>query len=198
MTQPLPKIGIIIGSTRPGRNAQAVAQWTKDIAESRKDALFELIDIADYGLPLLDEHLSALASARMGQDYSQPHTRIWSEVIAGCDGYVLIAPEYNFGISAALKNALDYLHREWNDKAAGFIGYGANGGTRSTAQLRLVMAELKVATVVPEVNLSLHSDFENYTIFKPAEVHTLQVHAMLDQLIAWSSAFMSVRVKKNA
>lgn len=193
MHQKHPTIGIIIGSTRPGRNAQAVAQWATEIATSRSDAAFELIDIADYDLPLLDEQLSALASARMGLDYVQPHTRTWSETISRFDGYVLIAPEYNFGIPAALKNALDYLHPEWNDKAAGFISYGSNGGVRSTAQLRLVMAELKVATVVPEVNLSLYTDFENYTEFTPAKIHTQQVHAMLDQLVAWSSALMPVR-----
>lgn len=188
-----PAIGIITGSTRPGRNAQAVARWAAGIAATRDDAVFEPIDIADLGLPLLDEPLSALASARMGLDYEQPHTRRWSETVSRLDGYVLITPEYNFGIPAALKNALDYLHREWNDKAAGFISYGSNGGARSTAQLRLDLAELKVATVVPEVNLSLQTDFENYTVFNPAEIHTRQVHAMLDQLLMWSAALMAVR-----
>ena len=198
MNQAHPIIGIIVGSTRPGRNALAVAKWATEIAGSRTDASFEMIDIADFGLPLLDEPFSALASARMGREYTQPHTKRWSDTISRFDGYVLIAPEYNFGIPAALKNALDYLHAEWNDKAAGFISYGSNGGVRSTAQLRLALAELKVATVVPEVGMSLYTDFENYSVFTPAEVHTQQVHAMLDQLVSWSSALLQVRGKAHA
>ncbi|MBL4857652.1 MAG: NAD(P)H-dependent oxidoreductase, partial [Erythrobacter sp.] len=125
MNQAHPAIGIIVGSTRPGRNALEVAQWATGVAAARTDATFEMIDIADFDLPLLDEPFSALASARMGMEYTQPHTKRWSETISLFDGYVLIAPEYNFGIPAALKNALDYLHPEWNDKAAGFISYGS-------------------------------------------------------------------------
>ncbi|AVX04989.1 NAD(P)H-dependent FMN reductase [Maritalea myrionectae] len=193
MHKNLPKIGIIVGSTRPGRNAFAVAQWVADIAAERDDAIFELIDIADYNLPLLDEQLSALASARMELDYANAHTKTWSEAISRLDGYVMITPEYNFGMPAALKNALDFLHPEWNDKAAGFVSYGSNGGVRSTAQLRVILSELKIASVVPEVNLSLYTNFENYPVFKPAEVHIQQVNGMLKQLVAWSSALMQVR-----
>ncbi|WP_068082667.1 NADPH-dependent FMN reductase [Polycladidibacter stylochi] len=188
-----PKLAIVTGSTRPGRNAEAVAQWVAGIAKLRRDAQFELIDIADYNLPLLDEPLSALASARMGTGYTKQHTKAWSQTIARFDGYVLVTPEYNFGVPAALKNALDFLHPEWNNKAAGFVGYGTNGGARATAQLRQIMAELQVATTVPEVGLSLLEDFENYTIFKPSDAHLPRLEAMLNQLITWSRAFMHLR-----
>lgn len=192
-----PNIGIITGSTRPGRNAKAVERWAAEVAAPRTDAQFTLIDIADFDLPLLNEPLSALASARMGLDYAQPRTKVWSETISRLDGFVLVTPEYNFGMPATLKNAIDYLNPEWNDKAAGFISYGSNGGVRSTAQLRQVMAELSVATVAPEVNMSLYTDFENYSAFTPAEIHTQQVHAMLDQLVAWSSALMPLRADQH-
>ena len=98
------KIAIIIGSTRPGRKAEAVAQWVHAIAKKRSDAGFEIVDIQDYNLPLLDEAIPP----SMGQ-YSQPHTKAWAAKIAPFDAYVFVTPEYNHGPSGALKNAIDYL-----------------------------------------------------------------------------------------
>ena len=120
------KVAIIIASTRPGRKAEAVARWVYDIASKRSDAAFEIVDIKDFNLPLLDEPVPA---AR-GQ-YSQPHTKAWAAKIEQFDAFVFVTPEYNHGPSAALKNAIDFLHREWNNKAVGFVGYGGNGGARS-------------------------------------------------------------------
>jgi NAD(P)H-dependent FMN reductase len=184
------KIGIIIGSTRPGRKAEVVAKWAYDIARKRKDAEFELVDIADFNLPLLDEPLPAM----FGQ-YSHDHTRAWSAKIASFDGYVFVTPEYNHSTSAALKNAIDFLYHEWNNKAAGFIAYGGTMGARAVENLRLVMAELQVATVRAQVGLSLFTDFENFTVFKPAEMQQKNVHGMLDQVIAWSGALKPLRNK---
>src|SRR5215468_8543810 len=155
------KIAIIIGSTRPGRNGEAVAEWVYDIARKRGDAEYELVDIADHKLPHLDE---AVPPA-LGQ-YSQPHTKAWAEKIASFDGYVFVTPEYNHSTSAALKNAIDFLYREWNNKAAGFVSYGSAGGTRAVEHLRLVMGELQVADVRAQVMFSLAHDFENYLVFK--------------------------------
>jgi NAD(P)H-dependent FMN reductase len=183
------KIAIIIGSTRPGRKGEDVARWVYDIAAKRSDATFELVDIKDYELPHLDE----IMPPSMGQ-YSQPHTRAWAAKIDEFDGYVFVTPEYNHSTSGALKNAIDFLYREWNNKAAGFVSYGAVGGARAVEHLRLVMGELQVADVRAQVALSLFSDFENYTKFTPAEHHEAQVSAMLDQLVAWSDALKSVRV----
>src|ERR1700732_200033 len=126
------KIGNIVGSTRPGRKAPAVAKWVHDILKSRSDAEFEIVDIEDYKLPLLDEP----ASPRMHQ-YSKPHTNAWSEKIASLDAYIFVTPEYNHATSAALKNAIDYLFHEWNNKAAGFVGYGGAGGVRGGGDLRV-------------------------------------------------------------
>src|SRR3954447_20085763 len=95
--------------------------------------------------------------------YSQAHTQRWAAKIGSFDAYVFVTPEYNHGISGALKNAIDYLYREWNNKAAGFVSYGSAGGVRAVEHLRLVMAELMVATVRAQVILSLYTDFEAYT-----------------------------------
>jgi len=184
-------VGIIVGSTRPGRKAEAVARWVHEIAKKRSDASFEVVDIADFKLPLLDEPLPPM----MGQ-YSHPHTRAWAAKIAGFDAFIFVTPEYNHSTSGALKNALDYLWREWNDKAAGFVGYGAAGGTRAVEHLRLVMAEVKVADVRAQVALSLFTDFENYVTFKPAPHQERTVTAMLDDLVAWGEALKIMRVQK--
>lgn len=177
------KVAIVMGSTRPGRKSEAVARWVYGIAAKRKDAVFELVDIADYSLPLLDEAMPP----SLGQ-YDKPHTKAWAAKIDSFDAFVFVTPEYNHGTSAALKNALDFLFKEWNNKAAGFVGYGSAGGARAVEQLRLILAELQVATVRAQVMLSLYTDFENFSLFKPAERHEKAVHTMLDQVIAWGTA----------
>jgi NAD(P)H-dependent FMN reductase len=182
------KIAIIIGSTRPGRNGEAVARWVLDIAKQRSDAEYELVDIADFNLPHLDE----AAPPAMGQ-YSQPHTKAWAAKIGTFDGYVFVTPEYNHSTSGALKNAIDFLHGEWNNKAAGFVSYGSAGGTRAVEHLRLVMAELQVATVRAQVALSLFTDFTNFSQFTPAAHQKDAVGPMLDQVVAWSKALSTVR-----
>lgn len=186
------KVGIIIGSTRPGRVGESVARWTFDIANKRSDAEFELVDLLDFNLPLLDEPVPP----SMGQ-YSKDHTKAWSAKVASFDAYVLVTPEYNHGTSGALKNALDFVYTEWNNKAAGFVSYGSAGGTRAVEQLRLVMAELQVASVRNQVMLSLFTDFENFSVFKPSERQEAAVNNMLDQLIAWGLAMKSVRVNSS-
>jgi NAD(P)H-dependent FMN reductase len=183
------RVAIITGSTRPGRNNLAVAAWVHREAKKRKDAEFELVDIADYDLPLLDEPMPPM----LGQ-YIHAHTRIWSEKIKSFDAYVFVTPEYNHGTSGALKNAIDYLGREWQNKAAGFVSYGGHGnGVRAVEHLRLVMAELMVATVRAQVALSLFTDFEGFRTFKPGSQRESEVLAMLDQVIAWGRALKTVR-----
>jgi NAD(P)H-dependent FMN reductase len=182
------KIAVITGSTRPGRNNEAVARWVYELARTRRDAEFELVDIKDYDLPLLDEP----APASLGQ-YSQAHTKAWAAKIEPFDAFVFVTPEYNHGTSAALKNAIDYLYREWNNKAAGFVSYGAVGGARAVEHLRGILANVMVATVHAQVMLSLFTDFENFTTFRPDRRHEQEAHLMLDQLIAWGGALRSLR-----
>jgi NAD(P)H-dependent FMN reductase len=182
------RVGIIIGSTRPGRKAEVVAKWFFGIAQKRTDAEFELVDIQDYNLPLLDE----ATPPAMGK-YSKPHTKAWSAKIESLDAFVFVTPEYNHATSGALKNAIDFLYREWNNKAAGFVSYGSAGGVRAVENLRLIMGELQVADVRGQVMLSLYTDFENFTIFKPGPHHERSINAMLEQLIAWGGALKSLR-----
>jgi len=182
------RIGIIIGSTRPGRKGEAVAKWAYEIAQKRSDAEFELVDIGDFNLPLLDEPMPP----SMGQ-YTHDHTKRWSEKIASFDGYVFVTPEYNHATSGALKNAIDFLHAEWVNKAAGFIAYGGASGARAVENLRLIMGELQVATVRAQVGLSMFTDFENFSVFNPAPNQEKHVHVMLDQVIAWSGALRPLR-----
>ena len=184
------KIAIIIGSTRPGRNGEAVAKWVYEIAQNRSDAEFELVDIKDFNLPLLDEPMPP----SMGQ-YSKSHTKAWAAKIGSFDGYVFVTPEYNHGISAALKNAIDFLFAEWNNKAASFVSYGGAGGARAVEHLRLVLAEVQIATVRNQVLLSMFSDFENFSVFKPNSRHVKSVNEMFDQVIAWGGALKTLREK---
>ena len=182
------RIAIIIGSTRPGRKADAVARWVYDIAQKRTDAEFEVVDIKDFNLPLLDEPMPPM----MGQ-YTQEHTKTWSAKIASFDAFIFVTPEYNHATSAALKNAIDYLYQEWVNKAAGFVSYGGASGTRAVENLRLIMGELQVADVRAQVALSLFTDFENFSIFKPAPQHEKSVNAMFDQVVAWGGALKTLR-----
>ena len=183
------KIAIVTGSTRPGRNNEAVSNWVYRIAKEHKDAEFELVDIANYNLPLLDEPMPPLYDR-----YTHEHTKAWSDKIGSFDAYVLVTPEYNHSTSGALKNAIDYLYREWNNKAAGFVSYGGHlGGVRAVEHLRLIMSEVMVATVRAQVMLTFFTDFENFKTFKPVPQRDKELHAMLDQLVSWGGALKALR-----
>ena len=194
------KIAIVIGSTRPGGKAKTVGEWAYAIARRRDDADFEVLDVADFNLPLLDEPEPAMlldAGLPFSDQYTQEHTRAWSTAVASFDGYVFVTPEYNHGASGALKNAIDFLYHEWRDKAAGFIGYGYSLGARAIENLRLVMASLQVATVRPQVGLSLFTDFERATVFKPAEAQEKSLSILLDHVVAWSGALKTLRKQEG-
>jgi len=187
------KIGIITGSTRPNRKSPEVAKWVLETARKRNDADYELVDIKDFELPLLDEPMPPA----MG-NYQQPHTKRWAAKVASLDAFVFVSPEYNHGIPAALKNAIDFLFAEWKHKAAGFVSYGGIGGARAVEQLRLVLAEVHVATVRAQVLLSLHRDFENFTTFKPEPHHEKAVGIVLDEVVAWGEALKAMQVRRRS
>lgn len=174
-------IGIILGSTRQGRLSPQVGEWVKKIADARGDANYEIIDIADYKLPLLGE-----------ADATEQATA-WNTKLDTLDGFVFIVQEYNHSISASLKNALDYAREAWNNKAAGIVSYGSVGGARAAEHLRGILGELSVADVRVHPALSLFTDFENGTVFKPAELHLTNLNGMLDQVLAWSGALKTLR-----
>jgi NAD(P)H-dependent FMN reductase len=182
------RIGIILGSTRPNRNGEQVARWVYEIAARRTDAEFELVDLRDYPLPHLDEALPP----SLGQ-YQNEHTKQWADKIASFDGFVFVTPEYNHSTSGVLKNAIDYLFAEWNNKAAGFVSYGGVGGARAAEHLRLVAGELQMADVRQQVALSLMTEFENFSVFQPSDYNRAALDTLLDQVIAWSSALAHLR-----
>ncbi|MFJ4919761.1 NADPH-dependent FMN reductase [Streptomyces sp. NPDC088725] len=182
------KIAIILGSTRPNRVGESVASWVLDAARKRSDAEFALVDLAEIDLPMLDEGVPP----SLGQ-YANQHTKDWAAIVAAYDAFIFVVPEYNHSISGALKNALDFVYGEWNNKVAGFVGYGSVGGARAVEHLRLVMAELQVATVRAQVGLSLFTDFENFSEFKPIARHEQELNGVIDQVIAWGGALKTLR-----
>jgi NAD(P)H-dependent FMN reductase len=185
----MPRIGIILGSTRPNRLGDQVARWVFGLASQRDDAEYELVDLRDYPLPHLDEPLPP----SFGQ-YANDHTKEWAQKIASFDGFVIVTPEYNHGTSGVLKNALDYLYAEWNNKAVGFVSYGQVGGARAAEHLRLVAAELQMADVRQQVALSLITEFENFSVFKPGDYNVGALQTLLDQVVAWSAALEPLRI----
>ena len=181
------KIAIILGSTRPNRNGEQVADWVAKQASSR-NASYDLIDLRDHPLPILDEPVPP----SMGQ-YQHDHTKAWGEVIGQYDGFVFVTPEYNHSTSGVLKNAIDHLYAEWNNKACAFVGYGSLGGARAVEHLRAITSELQLAHVRQQVALSLYQDWEDFEDFKPAQPNEEALTTLFDQLESWAEALKSTR-----
>jgi NAD(P)H-dependent FMN reductase len=183
------RIAVILGSTRPERRGDQVAHWVHEVAVKRGDAEFDLIDLADHPLPHLDE-----ATPPMLGQYANDHTKSWAALIAQYDGFVFVTPEYNHSTSGALKNAIDYLFSEWNNKAAGIVSYGSRaGGARAAEHLRLILGELMVADVRAQVTISIQSHFEDYRVFRPDGHLEDDLSLLLGQVVAWSTALQPLR-----
>ena len=184
------RIGIIIGSTRPGRVGESVARWVYEVASRRSDAEFELVDVKSFELPVFDEPVPPA----MGQ-YSKDHTKKWAAKIASFDAFIFVTPEYNHSIPGALKNAIDFIYAEWNNKVAGIVSYGSAGGVRAAEHLRQVLGEVQIADVRANVMLSLFTDFENFSVFKPAKNHEKTIDTMINQIVSWGTEMKNVRSK---
>lgn len=185
------KIAIITGSTRPGRINRGVADWVLEQAQQRGDAEYELVDLADFNLPILDE---ALPPA-MGQ-YTHEHTNAWAAKIDSFDGFIFVTGEYNHSVTPALANALSFLNNEWANKAAAIVGYGSAMGVRAVEHLRSILSELRIAHVQKQGMFSLFTDFENFSTFKPTELQAQSVEPMFDQLVSWTKAMETVRAEQ--
>jgi NAD(P)H-dependent FMN reductase len=183
------RIAIIVGSTRPGRKGLEVAQWVHSLASKRSSAEYELVDLVDYALPLLDEPVPPV----MQKVPTQEHTKRWGAKVASFDGYVFVTPEYNHGPPASLKNAMDFLYREWCNKSAGFVGYGGVGAARSIEMLRAICSNLELADVRVALSLMLATDFENFSTFKPLPHQEKTLAQLLDQVEAWAGALQPLR-----
>jgi NAD(P)H-dependent FMN reductase len=182
------KIAIILGSTRPGRNGAGVADWVLEKSRARTEAQYELVDLADHPLPHMDEPMPP----SLGQ-YAGEHTKEWAQKIGAYDGYVFVTPEYNHSTSGVLKNAIDYLYGEWNNKAAAFVSYGSVGGARAIEHLRAICSELQIAHVRQQLSFSMWTDFENFSKFAPGPQHSEAVVVLFDQLESWTRAMQMVR-----
>jgi NAD(P)H-dependent FMN reductase len=181
------KIQILLGSTRPNRRGESVARWVYELAKTRTDIEVELVDIGTFNLPLLNEPEPA-----GGGTYVHDHTKRWSAKISEADGFVFVTPEYNHSVPGAMKNAIDYLYAEWNNKAAGFVSYGGIGGVRAVEHWRSICGQLQMADVRSQVMLMNRDDFDEIQV-QPKPHHEQAAHAMLDQLISWSNALKAVR-----
>lgn len=187
----IPKIGIIISSTRAARVGEQAARYVESVAKKRTDLAFEIVDLCDYPMPFFDE-----IASNAYVPSSNAVARAWQEKIASLDGFIFVTAEYNNSITAALKNALDYAYPEWNRKAAAFFSYGSAGGARAVQHLRDICVELQMAPVRQSV-LIMGKDF--YPIMNgERQVKDLdqlegQVDAMLDQLSWWTIALKRAR-----
>lgn len=182
------KIAVILGSTREGRNGAAVADWVLQKAAGRPAAQYELIDLREYPLPMFNAPVSPAYVP--SQD---PAVQAFGAKIAEYDAYVFVTPEYNHSFSAVLKNAIDSIYAEFNNKAAAFVSYGSYQGARAVEQLRLVASELQLAHVRQQLGFSLFTDFENMSVFTPGPQHDATAETLFTQLEAWAGALKWTR-----
>jgi NAD(P)H-dependent FMN reductase len=189
------KIGIIVGSTRPGRNGGQVAAWVHDLAtrHAGDKAVFDVLDLKEFALPMLDEPIPALVAPG-----SNPHTVRWAQEAGSCDGYIFVTPEYNGGAPASLQNAIDYLYREWRGKAVAYVGYGIFGAVSAVKELRAQAGGLQMADIGPQLILPLRDDFVNNKQFKPQDHRTGELHTLIDELLAWNVALAPLRATAQA
>ena len=190
----MPKLQIIIASTRPGRAGAAIGDWFYAFAGRYGKFETELVDLAEVNLPLLDEP----AHPRLKQ-YENEHTRRWSVRIDAADAFVFVTPEYNFGPPPSLINALDYLYSEWNYKPVAFVSYGGiSGGLRSVQMTKQIVTTLKMVPLVEAVTIPFFAQHrDDAGVFTATEIHETSGAAMLDELLRWSDALKPLRAAGN-
>jgi NAD(P)H-dependent FMN reductase len=186
-----PKIAIIISTTRATRFGEKPAKWIYDICAARADMSVELIDLRDYPMPFFDE-----PATNAWVPSKNEVAKRWQKKVAEFDGYIFVTAEYNRGIPAVLKNALDYAYPEWNRKAAAYVGYGSVGAARSIEQLRLNCVELQMAPTRTGVHIQ-GADFVA-ALMQGKDIKELTYleknsKDMLDELQWWASALMVAR-----
>jgi NAD(P)H-dependent FMN reductase len=190
MTEPL-QIGVVLGSTRIGRFADKPAEWVMSLARKREGVMFELVDLRDYPMPFFDQPKSPLREPSKNEVAQR-----WARKIGGLDGFVFVTGEYNHGIPAVLKNALDHVYAEFNRKPATFVGYGNAGGARAIEQLRSMLVELQVAPLRGAVHLS-REQFIGILLDGKSFADSVPLgqagEAMLSELIWWAEALRAGR-----
>ncbi|MFZ2502526.1 MAG: NAD(P)H-dependent oxidoreductase [Nocardioides sp.] len=184
-----PHLAVLIGSTRPGRAGRAVGEWVFEQASTRDDVSAELLDLADFDLPLLAE--ATVPGAAMGR-YENPQTQAWSAAVSRFDGFLWVTPEYNHSMPGAMKNAFDVLYPEWRYKTVGLIGYGASGGVRAVEHWRLSMANAFLFPVRGQLELSLFTDW-GADGFAPGDRRATELGGLINQVVELDSALVSLR-----
>jgi NAD(P)H-dependent FMN reductase len=179
---------VILGSIREGRRSAPIAQWAFERASKRPGVTVELIDLKTWNLPMFD-----LAKFPSEGNYEDPLQQRWAETIARADAYLFIVAEYNHGITAALKNALDYLYAEWNRKPASFIAFGNAEGARAVQQLKLVLNELEIAPLPTAVHLRGVAKKVATGVFQPEEAEEKRFDVMFQELVWWTNALSAAR-----
>jgi NAD(P)H-dependent FMN reductase len=189
-----PVLQVIIGSTRPGRVGSAVADWIIDRARAHGDFEVEVADLAVLNLPIFDE-----PNHPRLRRYVNQHTKDWSEIVGRSDAFIFVIPEYNYGFNAATKNAIDYLHQEWQNKPAGIVSYGGvAAGTRAAQMLKQVMSALKIVPVTDSVNIPFVGEkLDEDGRLKPNEIMEGAASAMLDELARWTQALRPLRAGQS-
>jgi NAD(P)H-dependent FMN reductase len=188
-TDNIMKLQVIVGSTRPGRLARPIAEWAAEAAEKHGGFEVELVDLADYALPLLDEP----GPPRMGR-YEHEHTRRWSAKIKEADAFVFVTPEYNYGPSVSLLNAVDYLHNEWLYAPVGFVSYGGvAGGLRSVQVMKQIVTTLRMMPIPEGVSVPFVMQHIEGGVFTPPPPVAGSVAPMLSELARWADVLRPLR-----
>lgn len=191
----LPRLNVIIGSTRPGRVGPTIAQWFADFATAHGQFDVRLVDLADYALPLLDE---ATHPAR--RQYAHDHTRRWSESVGAADAFVFVTPEYDYFPPASLVNAVQTLLHEWAYKPAAIVSYGGvSGGLRASQALRQLLGNVNVMAIAQSVPVSFFPQFIGEEGgFRPNEVMADGATTLLNELAKWTGALKTMRAPAAA
>lgn len=183
------RLHIVLASTRPGRVGLPVGQWFYEFAKNEGSFEPNLLDLADFDLPVYDEP----HHPRLG-NYQHEHTRRWSKAVASGDAYVFVTPEYNHGPMPALVNALNYLYNEWNYKPAGFLSYGgASGGLRAVQLTKPILGALKLVPIVEQIMVPMVAQCIKDGSFVPNELHVESAGTMLRELRRWAGALSAMR-----
>ncbi|NJC73883.1 NAD(P)H-dependent oxidoreductase [Planosporangium thailandense] len=184
------KLQIIITSTRPGRVGLPVGQWFAERAQSHGGFKVEVVDLAEINLPFLDEP----NHPRLRQ-YTHQHTKDWSATIDSGDAYVFVMPEYNYGMNAPMKNAIDYLHQEWQHKPVGFVSYGGvSAGTRAVQMAKQVVTTLKMVPLPEAVSIPFVAQFlDDEGRIQPNDVMNTSADALLAELLRYAEALAPLR-----
>lgn len=183
------RLHIVVASTRPGRVGPSVAAWFQRVARDEASFDVHLVDLAEFGLPVYDEP----RHPRL-QQYEHEHTRAWAASVAAADAFVLVTPEYNFGPTPALLNALDYVYNEWCYKPAAFVSYGGiSGGIRAVQMTKQTLTTLKMVPIMEAVTIPFVSEHVKDGRFEAKEVHAKSAEAMLKELHRWAEALRPMR-----